>query len=254
MSSDPFPDVGLLQEAVKPTKPLYWSTPAADVPWKIRGYKMEFCSVVIGLSDRTKGRPIATRYLGDQGENELPVSRPGTIALAEIAIPNEENVIVVSVYSIWEYSYFQKRPMYSDSSAHRIISDISALMCSSKGHNLIVSGDWNIFHGYGDGGSDYWKVRYDTVFERMESLGLKFAGPQYPGGTRADRNPTYFPLDCKNVPTFKQGGVRKPASAHDQLDFVFASATLFNRLRVKALNAPDEWGPSDHCRIAIDLM
>jgi exonuclease III len=40
-----------------------------------------------------------------------------------------------------------------------------------------------------------------------------------------------------------------------QLDFVFASHALAERLSVRALNTdPDEWGPSDHCRVAIELQ
>lgn len=253
LSSDPLPDVALLQEALKPKKVPYWSTPTADEPWQIHGYVMKFCTAVVGLSDRVKGRPLATRRIGETGEHELPVSLPGTIALAEISIASGETVTVISTYSTWEYSFSKSQQTFADASAHRIISDISALSCSPKGHHLIVAGDWNIFHGYGDDGSDYWKARYQTVFSRMEALGLMFVGPQYPGGILADSNPGYFPSDSKNVPTLRKRGAGKPATARDQLDFVFASSSLCDRLRVKALNTAEEWGPSDHCRITIDL-
>jgi hypothetical protein len=40
-----------------------------------------------------------------------------------------------------------------------------------------------------------------------------------------------------------------------QLDLVFASHALADRLSVRALNTDhDEWGPSDHCRVVIDLQ
>ena len=40
-----------------------------------------------------------------------------------------------------------------------------------------------------------------------------------------------------------------------QLDFVFASQALADRLTVRALNSDhEEWGPSDHCRVAIVLQ
>jgi hypothetical protein len=29
---------------------------------------------------------------------------------------------------------------------------------------------------------------------------------------------------------------------------------MLGRVQVKALNEPEEWGPSDHCRIEIDVM
>ena len=62
------------------------------------------------------------------------------------------------------------------------------------------------------------------------------------------------PEGCLNVPTYhtRQQG---PLGATRQLDFVFASHTLADRLCVLALNTdPDEWGPSDHCRVAIELQ
>ena len=44
-----------------------------------------------------------------------------------------------------------------------------------------------------------------------------------------------------------------PSDAHPQLDYGFASRPIAHRLTVRALNAPKDWGPSDHCRIVIDL-
>jgi hypothetical protein len=44
-----------------------------------------------------------------------------------------------------------------------------------------------------------------------------------------------------------------PTTAERQLDFVFASTDLAGRVHVRALNEPDEWGPSDHCRVWIEL-
>ena len=46
---------------------------------------------------------------------------------------------------------------------------------------------------------------------------------------------------------------RRPETATRQLDYVFASKELAGPLKVRALNAPEEWGPSDHCRIEIEF-
>jgi hypothetical protein len=54
------------------------------------------------------------------------------------------------------------------------------------------------------------------------------------------------------VPTF-QHGRQSPVTATRQLDFVFASTSLANRVGVRALNQPEEWGPSDHYRVIIDV-
>jgi len=37
------------------------------------------------------------------------------------------------------------------------------------------------------------------------------------------------------------------------LDFVFASKSLIDDVRVEAINDPYEWGPSDHCRVEIEV-
>ena len=66
-----------------------------------------------------------------------------------------------------------------------------------------MAGDWNLLHGYGEGGSAYWAGRYQTVFDRMDSLGLRFVGPQYPNGHRADPRPDELPADSLNVPTYR---------------------------------------------------
>jgi hypothetical protein len=88
----------------------------------------------------------------------------------------------------------------------------------------------------------------------MESIGLGFIGPQAPdGGIQADPWPKELPLDSKNVPTFRNKK-SDPESATRQLDFVFASNELHERVKVRALNSSEEWGPSDHCRVLIELM
>ena len=84
------------------------------------------------------------------------------------------------------------------------------------------------------------------------SLGLPFAGPQAPhGGRQADPWPDELPRESLNVPTHYSDA---PATATRQLDFVFASKALADSLSVRALNEPDQWGPSDHCRIEIEVL
>ena len=90
------------------------------------------------------------------------------------------------------------------------------------------------------------------MFERIQVIGLPCIGPEYPNGKQADPWPGELPRDSTNVPTFhsnRQG----PATAARPLDYVFASAGLADSLTVRALNEPHEWGPSDHCRIEIEL-
>lgn len=37
------------------------------------------------------------------------------------------------------------------------------------------------------------------------------------------------------------------------LDFVFASSDLAEHIHVSARNQPEAWGPSDHCRVEVDV-
>jgi endonuclease/exonuclease/phosphatase family metal-dependent hydrolase len=130
---------------------------------------------------------------------------------------------------------------------------LSGLIGQQKRPKIIAAGDLNILYGYGEGDSLYWKGRYDTVFDRMAALGLKFVGPQAPeGGRQASPWPKELPEGSLDVPTFHTNQ-QTPVTATRQLDFVFASESIAKRVTVRALNSVEEWGPSDHCRIKIEL-
>ena len=45
----------------------------------------------------------------------------------------------------------------------------------------------------------------------------------------------------------------KPATAVNQLDYAFASRGFHEQVSVRAMNAIEEWGPSDHCRLMIEV-
>jgi hypothetical protein len=131
------------------------------------------------------------------------------------------------------------------------LSDLSALT-TSPSHRLLVAGDWNILYGYGEHGDVYFEKRYATVFERAEALGLRFVGPQFPNGRQADPWPAELPPDSLCAQTSHHNR-QTPLSATRQLDFVLASRTLAASVSVRALNGVNKWGPSDHCRLLIDV-
>ena len=95
---------------------------------------------------------------------------------------------------------------------------------------MIAAGDTTVM--YGRGNNAYWKARNKTVFDRMSAIGLPMIGPQ---------GPTYY------YPG------QTPATATRQLDYVFASRSMKDSISTRALNKPEEWGPSDHCRIMIEV-
>lgn len=176
------------------------------------------------------------------------MSRDGSIAAADVVIDGHKICTAVSVYAAWEMAANRG---YADASAHRILSDLSMLL-GPRNHRLIVAGDWNLLRGHGENANAYWKARYDTVFQRAESLGMRFIGPEYPNGRQADPWPEELPRDSRCVPTFHHSR-QTAVTATRQLDFVFASASIADRIDVRAMNMPEVWGPSDHCRVVIDF-
>lgn len=148
---------------------------------------------------------MCPRSISDGGPQGLVVSRAGTLAAATVRDPDTEDLITfVSLYSAWErlHPLTAGNWIYADASAHRLISDVSALIGRIQGHRIIAAGDFNILYGYGEHGSEYWAGRYQTVFDRMHALGLRFVGPQAPGGRQAHPWPVELPQGSLNVPTY----------------------------------------------------
>ena len=245
-------DVALLQEAVEPPKDLAKSIQVDPAPWSTAGWtNWARRTAIARLSERVnvewiEAKPLACAVSGDFG-----VSRPGALTAARVTAPGVDPYVVVSMYSLWESPHAEERSgwIFADASAHRLVSDLSVFIGKQKGHRILAAGDLNILHGYGDGGSAYWASRFGTVFARMEALGLPFVGPQAPDGRQADPWPDELPLGSKDVPTHHP----KPYPATRQLDFVFASEGMVDSVYVRALNEPEQWGPSDHCRLSIEV-
>ena len=245
-------DVALVQEAGSPaTSHSLAEAHGVDV-WEtaLLAGRGKWRTAAVRLSDRVDLRRRATVTLeASTSLDDWVVSRTGSVTAADVLVDGVAAFTAVSVYAAWEKVAGRG---YADGSAHRILSDLSALLVERPAHRLIVAGDWNLLRGYGENGSAYWKARYDTVFDRAEALGLRFVGPQHPHGRRADPWPEELPADSLCVPTFHHSRQR-PETATRQLDFVFASASIADGVTVRALNAPEEWGPSDHCRMLIDV-
>ncbi len=83
-----------------------------------------------------------------------------------------------------------------------------------------------------------------AMFARMDEIGLPWVGPD---------EPNYIQVAGR-----KPHERETPAAAHRRLNHVFVSEELRDRVTATALNDPDPesaayWGPSDHCRILIDV-
>ena len=95
-------------------------------------------------------------------------------------------------------------------------------------------------------------ARDRTVMDRMAALDLEFLGPQHPAGRLVSPTPQGLPPDTGNVPTYYAIG-KNLAPAQNQLDYVFASRGFHKDVTVRAMNATEEWGASDHCRLVIEI-
>ena len=249
-------DLALLQEAGEPPPDVAQRISADPAPWRIRGQdsRAPWRSAVVRLSDRVEVDWIEAQSLVETGWNGFAASRPGSLAAAHVTPQQGEPFVAVSLYAIWEspHASIGGDWIFADASAHRLISDLSRFMAAQRDHRILAAGDLNILHGHGEHGSGYWAARYQTVFDRMHALGLTFVGPQAPDGRQAEPWPDELPRESKNVPTFHHNR-QTPATATRQLDFVFASQGMSSSVRVRALNDPEQWGPSDHCRAEIEV-
>jgi len=252
-------DAALLQEAQCPPPDVEALVEVDAAEWRTAGAATErpWRTAVVRLSERVRIRHLSLAPLTSASSHEIATSVPGTLAAADVEIFETQEVITLaSLYGLWERpaAHTGSNWIYADASVHRLVSDLSALIGRQQGHKLIAAGDLNVLYGYGEHGSRYWKARYDTVFARMEALGLRLVGPQAPsGGAQAMPWPDELPPDSRNVPTYRTRQ-RRPETGTRQLDFVFASAEIYDRVSARALNTPQDWGPSDHCRVLIEFQ
>lgn len=255
---DPGLDLALLQEAAEPPPEIANRIDVNPEPWRLAGgdtfRPRRWRAAVVRLSSRVQVEWIESKSIEEAESGALAVSRLGTLAAARVTSPTTEPFVCISMYSPWTTPHASTASSWivSDASAHRIVSDLSAFIGRQHGHRIVAAGDLNILHGHGEDGSAYWSKRYETVFTRMTSLGLVFVGPQAPAGRQADPWPDELPRSSRNVPTYHTTR-QTPATATRQLDFVFASDGFADSLTVRALNEPDQWGLSDHCRLEIEI-
>ena len=269
MARDGDADVALLQEAGSPPGNLVHLLDCEDqIFWHRNLY--DRWPLVIKLSERVRVetyRQVAP--ISELAEDAIGVSGIGTIAAAKV-IPCDcvdDAFIAVSMYARWLKPHPSTRSSwgvgYSDASAHRIISDLSAFIGhrtpdppKSVRHRVLAAGDLNMFYG-ATGYRLSLPERERTVWKRMKALGLEFMGPQATAGRVPATGPDYIPpddvpTDTKNVPTYYAPG-RGPKQAANQLDYAFASRGFHESVSVRAMNAIEEWGSSDHCRLLIEV-
>ena len=247
-------DLALLQEACRPPDDVAEKIKIYPAPWSAseRDSRIKWPTAIAVLSDRVAVEWLSAEPIGRADYSHLAVSSPGSLTAARVTPRSGEPFIAVSVYAELESPLRGEGTwIFSDASAHRLVSDLAVFVGRLRGHRIVAAGDLNLMRGYSADGTPYWAGRYKTVFDRMEAIGLPCVGPQFPNGRQAEPWPEVLPRDSLNVPTWRLPG-RSPVQADRQLDFVFASRGIADALSVRALNEPEDWGPSDHCRITIE--
>ena len=252
-------DIALLQES-GPVPPEVADSVqvSGHEPWNADQY--DRFAAVVKLSDRVEVEWFEqTDPIQETKPNQFAVSGIGTIAAAKVTPPDGLPFVAVSMYARWirphPSTVSSWRVGYSDGSAHRIISDLSAFIGSTdpSTHRILAAGDLNLIHGATDDNPfGELPARARTVMSRMDALGMEFLGPQYPDGRQAHPAPTGLPPDTKNVPTYYTTR-QNPETAQNQLDYAFASRGFHESIQVRALNSVQDWGPSDHCRLLIEI-
>ena len=240
-------DIALLQEAGLPPDDVAARIEVDPVPYLDENGHRISRSAIAKLSDRAQIEWLTPAPLNRPDAGDFVVSHTNSVSAAIVTPPKGEPFTVTSFAAEYESPYDSSWNI-TDASLHRVISDLSLFIGRQRGHRIIAAGDLSVYHGYDEDGYGYWKGRYDTVFDRMLAIGMPLVGPQYPNGQQTDPWPEWLPTDSGNVPTY-----RHSSGTEHQLDFVFASESMVDSVQVSALNDPDDWGPSDHCRIEITV-
>ena len=168
---------------------------------------------------------------------------PGAMTMAQLAAPQigGDPIVLVSLYGMMEGGY-------AVTTVHRMLSDLTYLLDSGLGKNVIVGGDLNCstqFTGR-DG------VRHRNLFERFKTLGLtdvlKVDRQQRPRleGCACEDDP------CLHIQTYRHNLSDKPW----QNDYLFCTSALQNSLvcaKVEAAGTPDPWSLSDHLPIMAEF-
>lgn len=254
-------DVALLQEADPVAVPAPAET-SPCLPERTNGY--DRWPLVVKLSDKVTVewfKPVNAARVSIEPD-EVAVSDSNTIAAARVTpLPGGEPFMVFSMYARWMKPVVKTSwsAGYADASAHRIISDLSAFIgqLNPASHRILAAGDLNTIYQE----TIYsLQPRDTTVFDRMEALGFEFIGPRWPNADRqADPAPRGLPQGSENVPTYLSPQQLKlmrneGVFTGHQLDYVFASKGFDQSISVHAMNAPTQWGSSDHCRVLIEVQ
>jgi len=251
-------DVALLQEVARPVNlpagVSVYPDPGVTAVWEtaLHGYPRAWRTAVAWWGDAPV-EPIPTGPLHQVAENDdrvLPESCPGAFTAVRVG-----ETVLVSFYGVWEH-LGPNDQSYSIASVHRSISDLTRLWFGRSRQQVVIAGDWNVWHAY-DATSRadlrQWVTRSATVFQRLEAEGLQLVGPF--GEEPLEQCPCAS-SECKHVQTFWYQ--RKAGATPYQVDYVVTTRSVGSALKPRVVPLSGGWPdaslwPSDHAPICFDI-
>ncbi len=235
LRSDLGADVALVQESAPPsdvTGAVY--RPIGDAPYN---WGSAVVALRPGLSLGGYERiPLADSLFRGLGAGELPDSHPGASAVADISLNGVYLFTAVSMYAQWEMLPGSSS-MYGGPRLHRMLSDLTGVLARSGRRPVLLAGDFNVTSQ----GSRQPENEAAAVFARLRTWGLSSC-PLTAG--RVDGCDCPEGENCRHVQTFRTG---------TQLDYIFASPPLANRMTGRADHSSAAWQLSDHCPLVMDI-
>ena len=133
-------------------------------------------------------------------QDEISASGIGVIEVARL-VPADgmPPFVVASIYARWMKPHPTTEIMcnvgYQDGSAHAATTDLSAFIGHKNPatHRILAAGDFNTIRGATENNRLALPSRDQTIFQRMDALGLEFLGPLHPNGRQVVPRPHGLP-------------------------------------------------------------
>ncbi len=147
-------DIALLQEAAEPPSDVAGKLQVDPGPWRTAGTGLNrpWRTAVVQLSNRITLEWLHAKSIEEAHPGDFAVSRVGALSAAIVTESSREPFLIASMYAPWEKPHRATKSgwIFADGSAHRLISDLSALAGQQAGHRIVAAGDLNILYRYGE--------------------------------------------------------------------------------------------------------
>lgn len=222
--------VALVQEAVPPL-----DLPRGRAVYAEMAGHRNWGSAIVALDPQVAIEPLrSVRITYSRRRYLLANTHPGSVAIAQLAVPDIPPITLVSVYGVMD------GPVIS--TMLRVIADLVPLFDSPYGARVILGGDLNVSRASKNPTS---LARAEAVFAAIRSLGLVEAK-----GLVAEPPPSSADCPCGSGGTCDH----VPTWGSAELDHLFASPALAEQVRGVSVDAAAvEAGLSDHVPLVIDL-